>query len=136
MNKKLIIGLLILLTALLLLISPAAATPQIPAAFFTADNDVSDSVGAIGPASPANPQACPAGCGLPNSIESADGFPFCVYYDSADTTLAQAQDVRDYTDDYWDVYLNDYGWAMPTEFTNGKFKVCLIDNGSSCNGSV
>ena len=25
---------------------------------------------------------------------------------------------------------------MPTEFTNGKFKVCLIDNGSSCNGSV
>ena len=135
-NKKLIIGLLILLTALLLLISPAAATPQIPAAFFTADNDVSDSVGAIGPASPANPQACPAGCGLPNSIESADGFPFCVYYDSADTTLAQAQDVRDYTDDYWDVYLNDYGWAMPTEFTNGKFKVCLIDNGSSCNGSV
>jgi hypothetical protein len=87
-------------------------------------------------AAPAAPQACPTGCGLPDSIESSDGFPFCVYYDSADTTLSQAQDVRDYTDDYWDVYQNDYGWAMPTEFSGGKFKVCLVDNGANCNGSV
>lgn len=88
------------------------------------------------PAAPASPNQCPSGCGMPDSLESADGFPFCVYYDSDDTTLAQAQDVRDYTDDYWDVYENDYGWAMPTEYSGGKFKVCLVDNGTSCNGSV
>lgn len=85
------------------------------------------------------PQACPTGCGLSDSIESAAGFPFCVYYDSADTTLSQAQNVRDYTDDYWDVYKNDYGWAMPTEFNGGKFKVCLVENAidpTDCNGGV
>ncbi|MBN2393774.1 MAG: hypothetical protein JXR84_23780, partial [Anaerolineae bacterium] len=138
MSKKSVLSLLVLFTALLTLISPAGAAPVIPAASLYAEDGVSRSVvvDSAGPAAPTAPQACPAGCGLPNSIESADGFPFCVYYDSADTTLTQAEHVRDYTDDYWDVYLNDYGWAMPTEFVAGMFKVCLIDNGASCNGSV
>ncbi len=136
MKKKSIFSLLVLLITLLILISPARATPQTPAGILSAKEGVDRAVKSLGFTAPTTPLACPAGCGLPNSIESSDGFPFCVYYDSADTTLSQAQDVRDYTDDYWDVYENDFGWAMPTEFTNGMFKVCLIDNGTSCNGSV
>jgi len=132
-NKKSIFSLLVLLTTLLILISPSRATSQTAAGALSAEDGVSSAVKSLGPTAPL---ACPAGCGLPNSIESSDGFPFCVYYDSGDTTLSQAQDVRDYTDDYWDVYENDFGWAMPTEFTNGMFKVCLIDNGTSCNGGV
>ena len=136
MNKKSIFSLLILLTTLLILISPSRATSQTAAGALSAEDGVSSAVKSLGPAAPTAPLACPAGCGLPNSIESSDGFPFCVYYDSGDTTLSQAQDVRDYTDDYWDVYENDFGWAMPTEFNNGKFKVCLVESGSTCNGSV
>lgn len=136
MNRKSIFSLLILLTTLLTLISPAAATPPTPAELLSVEEGVSRAVDSLGSSVPTAPQACPAGCGLPNSIESSDGFPFCVYYDSGDTTLSQAQNVRDYTDAYWDVYQNDYGWAMPTEFAGGRFKVCLVESGTSCNGSV
>lgn len=136
MNKKSVFGLLVLLTTLLTLMSTADATPPTPADLLSVEEGISRTVDSLRSAAPAAPLACPAGCGLPDSIESSDGFPFCVYYDSADTTLSQAQDVRDYTDDYWDVYDNDYGWAMPTEFAGGKFKVCLVDSGTTCNGSV
>jgi len=138
MSKKSIFCLLVFFVMPLALISPAGATSSMPVELLYADEDVSRPApgDSAEPEAPTAPQVCPAGCGLPNSIESADGFPFCVYYDSGDTTPAQAQNVRDYTDDYWDVYLNDYGWAMPTEFTNGMFKVCLTDHGTTCNGSV
>ncbi len=136
MNKRSIFGLLFLLTALLTLTSSAEAKYPAVAGILSVEEDVNEALNSAGSAAPTAPQACPAGCGLPDSIESAEGFPFCVYYDSADTTFSQAQDVRDYTDDYWDVYQNDYGWPMPTEFTGGKFKVCLLESGSSCNGSV
>lgn len=136
MNKKSIFSLLVLLTTLLTLISPADATPPTPAELLFVEEGVSRAVDSLGSAALTAPLACPAGCGLPDSVESSDGFPFCVYYDSGDTTLSQAEDVRDYTDDYWDVYENDYGWAMPTEFVGGMFKVCLVDSGTTCNGSV
>jgi len=80
------------------------------------------------------PNACAAGCSMASSVESLDGFPFCVYYDSGDTTLAQAEAVRNDVDDYWDVYVNDFGWPAP-EFTT-NFKVCLEDHGTTCDGSV
>jgi len=133
LNRRSTFGLLVVLTMLLSVLSPVAAAPPPAMDLLAAQEGTNDL--ATSPEA-ADLQACPSGCGLPDSVESADGFPFCVYYDSDDTTLAQAQDVRDYADDYWDVYQNDYGWAMPTEFAGGKFKVCLVDNGSSCNGSV
>jgi hypothetical protein len=140
MKTKRFVGTLLVLLALLVSVSPIGAqdaTPSTPVEPLSTTEEgvmpgrpISDVLGPIEPA------ACPAGCGLPDSVESAAGFPFCVYFDSGDTTLAQAQQVRTYTDDYWDVYLNDYGWAMPTEYAGGKFKVCLVDSGTTCNGSV
>lgn len=78
----------------------------------------------------AAPLACPpAPAGLPDSIERIE---FCVYYDSADTTLAQATTLADHIDNYWDRYVTDYGFPAPT-YTD-KFEVWLEDHGAYCNG--
>jgi hypothetical protein len=74
--------------------------------------------------------ACPANpAGLPNVLEPP-GEQFCVFYDSADNTLAQAQAVADFSADYWDRY-PALGFLAPL-VSGVKLEVRLIH--AACNG--
>ncbi|MBX3012702.1 MAG: VWA domain-containing protein [Caldilineaceae bacterium] len=77
------------------------------------------------------PLACPAApASLPDVIERAT---FCVYYNDADTTDAQATTIADHTQSYWDRYVTDFGFQAPA-FT-GKLEVQIV-NSASCNGGT
>ncbi|MCA9949932.1 MAG: VWA domain-containing protein [Anaerolineales bacterium] len=79
------------------------------------------------------PNACDAApAGWPSdTVERTD---FCVYYDSAATTLAQATQFADDLDEQIAVYVS-YGWPQPVPF-GSKWQARIIDNGTSCNGVV
>lgn len=77
------------------------------------------------------PLACPAApASLPTVIERAT---FCVYYNTANTTAAQATTVADHTQSYWDRYTTDFGFRAPA-FT-GKLEVQIV-NSADCNGGT
>lgn len=77
------------------------------------------------------PLACPAApAGLPDVIERAT---FCVYYNDADTTDAQATTIADHTQSYWDRYTTDFGFRAPA--FSGKLEVQIVDD-ASCNGGT
>lgn len=81
-------------------------------------------------AAPAATLACPSNpAGLPDVLEPP-GEQFCVFYDSADNTLAQAQAVADSSADYWDRY-PALGFQAPL-VSGVKLEVRLIH--ASCNG--
>jgi hypothetical protein len=118
------------LAALLLLIGLAAGDGKAA----TVDLSASDGIGKppvlVRAQDPTAPSACPsAPSGLPNTIERDT---FCVYYGSG-TTDALATNIADYTDDYWDRFVTDFGFQAPT-FSN-KMGVRVLDN-TGCNGSV
>ena len=75
-NKKSVVSLFVLFAALLLLINPAGATSSSPPELFYGEDGMSCPVDLAKPEAATAPQACPSGCGLPNSIESSDGFNF------------------------------------------------------------
>ncbi len=82
-------------------------------------------------ARPAAPNACPASAtGLPDVVERAN---FCVYYNDSNITDAQADDVADFTQAYWDRYVTALGFQTPL-FT-GKLVVEVRD-AASCNGAT
>ncbi len=77
------------------------------------------------------PHACPSNpTGLPDTIERTD---FCVFYDDSDTTDAQATQVADLTQSYWDRYVA-LGFLEPHIKTGDKLEVHIND--ASCNGSA
>ncbi len=79
----------------------------------------------------AAPLACPAApASLPDVIERAT---FCVYYNDANTTDAQATTVADHTQAYWDRYVTDFGFQQPLFV--GKLEVRIL-NDASCNGGT
>ena len=83
------------------------------------------------PARPAAPNACPASAtGLPDVVERAN---FCVYYNDSNITDAQADDIADFTQAYWDRYVTGLGFQTPL-FT-GKLVVEVRD-AVSCNGAT
>ncbi len=83
------------------------------------------------PTVPAAPNACPASAsGLPDVVERAN---FCVYYDDSNITDAQADDIADFTQAYWDRYVTGLGFQTPL-FT-GKLVVEVRD-AASCNGAT
>ncbi|MFN8446503.1 MAG: VWA domain-containing protein [Caldilineaceae bacterium] len=82
-------------------------------------------------AQPQETNACPASpSGLPNSIERTD---FCVFYDQGQVTQAQATTVADHVQNYWNRYVNDFGFQVPMH--SGKLEVEILNN-SGCNGST
>ncbi|CAN5843149.1 hypothetical protein BH10CHL1_BH10CHL1_01780 [soil metagenome] len=77
------------------------------------------------------PNACPASpASLPNVIERTD---FCVYFNTANTTNAQATTIADHTQTYWDRYVNDFGFRVPNH--TGKLEVQIV-NAADCNGGT
>ncbi|MFN8490831.1 MAG: VWA domain-containing protein [Caldilineaceae bacterium] len=76
--------------------------------------------------------ACPASpSGLTGTpIERTD---FCVYFDPAATTTAQATTVADYVQNYWNRYVNDFSFRVPMH--TGKLAVEILNN-AGCNGST
>ena len=80
----------------------------------------------------AAPNACPASpSGLPDVIERAT---FCVYYNDANTSNANATTVADRTQDYWDLYTSaPFGFLAPA-FTS-KLVIEII-NAADCNGGT
>ncbi len=80
----------------------------------------------------AAPLACPAApAGLPNTVERTN---FCIYYNSASTTLAQATTAADHVEDYWERYDVDFGFLAPSVL-GAKLEVQLTVNGG-CNGAT
>lgn len=80
---------------------------------------------------PDTPNACPPAPGtLPDVIERTE---FCVYYNDANTTLAQATLVADHTEDYWERYETDFGFLSPA-YTD-KLEVRIL-NSAGCNGGT
>ena len=62
-------------------------------------------------ARPAAPNACPASAtGLPDVVERAN---FCVYYNDSNITDAQADQIADFTQAYWDRYVTALGFQTP-----------------------
>ncbi len=106
--------------------------PQMPMAAMAAPAAIPPVAPAIAPSTrPVAQVACPAGSsGLPDMIDRTD---FCVRYDDSDTTDAQATQVADFTQQYWDRYVTDFGFRTPL-FT-GKLVVEVRDN-ASCNGAT
>ena len=77
------------------------------------------------------PLACPGAPGsLPDVIERTN---FCVYYNDADTTDAQATTIADHTQLYWDRYVTDFGFRQPA--FAGKLEVQIVD-AADCNGGT
>ena len=75
--------------------------------------------------------ACPAApAGLPDVIERPN---FCVYYNAANTPVADATSVADHTQAYWDRYVTDFAFEPP--LFSSKLEVRLIDD-AGCNGST
>ena len=110
----------------LFLTSPAAKQiqPVQAAPPFAAQNALVQTL----PASPAS-LACPADAGYDSTLERAR---FCVYYNTALTTLAQATTVADQVDDYWDRYVA-YGFMAPlVSGGETKLRVQIVPGG--CNG--
>ena len=80
---------------------------------------------------PALQVACPAGpSGLPDFIDRAE---FCVRYNDANTTDAQATTVADLTQQYWDRYDDELGFRTP--LFSGKL-VVEVRNNAACNGAT
>ncbi|MEZ4865757.1 MAG: VWA domain-containing protein [Caldilineaceae bacterium] len=79
---------------------------------------------------PLTQAACPAGpSGLPNLVDRTN---FCVRYNQANTTLAQATQVADLTEQYWARYVTDFGFRTPL-FTN---KLVVEIRNATCNGGT
>ena len=91
--------------------------------------------GALPQNTPNGPNACPASpSGLPDLEERTD---FCVYYDDSIITDAQAEDIADFTQAYWDRYVTGMGFLAPA-FT-GKLVVEVQDDppaSPGCNGAT
>ncbi|MCX6045412.1 MAG: VWA domain-containing protein [Chloroflexi bacterium] len=82
-------------------------------------------------AMPQAPNACPASpASLPSVIERTD---FCVYFNTANTTNAQATTVADHTQAYWDRYVTDFGFRVPNH--TSKLEVQIV-NAADCNGGT
>ncbi|MEM9776523.1 MAG: choice-of-anchor X domain-containing protein, partial [Chloroflexota bacterium] len=78
------------------------------------------------------PLACPANpSGYPDEIDRAN---FCVFYDDADTTDAQAEEVADIVQDYWDRYAA-LGFLPPLINSGTKLDIRIVDN-AGCNGGA
>ena len=77
----------------------------------------------------------PATCSQPDVIERTE---FCLYYTEAlvsdyaagELTEADAERAADIVEEYWDRYVNDFGFRTPAY--TGKLEVCMT--GGSCNG--
>ncbi len=113
-----------------LLILCSLLIPQLPTAVFAAP--AAAPVSALPSALAMAPDAaCPAGpSSLPDLVDRTD---FCVRYDDANTTLAQATQVADITQQYWDRYTTALGFRTPA-FTDKL--VVEIRNDASCNGAT
>jgi hypothetical protein len=64
---------------------------------------------------------------------------FCVYYNISDTSTATATDVGDITEEYWDRYVDDFGFLPPLQnHATNKIEVIIVDSVPStyCNGSA
>jgi len=98
---------------------------------------------AVQPALPAqNNPAAPVSCAATTCPASAYGLPycieeakFCVYYDTAYVTEAEAAFARDVIQDHWDLW-----GAAPLNFAHepkysGKLQVELLNN-TGCNGGT
>jgi Mg-chelatase subunit ChlD len=71
--------------------------------------------------------------GYADEIEYDD---FCVYYNIADTSTADATDVGDIAEEYWDRYVDDFGFLPPLQnHATNKIELIIVDS-SSCNGSA
>lgn len=82
------------------------------------------------PAAPLNQVACPAGpSGLPQMVDRTN---FCVRYNQANTTLAQATQVADLTQQYWDTFVTTFGFRTPL-FTG---KLVVEVRNAACNGGT
>ena len=66
--------------------------------------------------------------------DTVERTAFCVYYDSDDSTLAQAAQLADDLEEQMAVY-GTYGWPMPVPFAS-KWQARLLEVGTNCNGVV
>lgn len=83
------------------------------------------------PPAPLAQAACPAGpSSFPNLVDRTN---FCVRYNQANTTLAQATTVADLTEQYWNRYVTDFGFRTPLFI--GKL-VVEVRNNAACNGAT
>ena len=114
------------LLRLFLLIS--LVIPQAPMAVLAAPAAAPAAAPVLAPLQQA---ACPAGpSALPQMVDRTN---FCVRYNQANTTLAQATTVADLTQQYWDRYTADFGFRAPL-FTDKL--VVEIRNNAACNGAT
>ena len=81
------------------------------------------------PAVPGTPNACVADGAYDSTLERSR---FCVYYNTATTTLAQATTVADQVDDYWDRYVA-MGFTAPL-ISGGETKLRVQIVAGACNG--
>lgn len=127
--KRYLIPCLLLIFAVLAITLPSPDTRPVQASDASA-------------AEPFTPAACPLNSPPYSAgLEIIERTNFCIYYDQATTSnystgvlsLADATLAADHVEDYWDRYVNDFGF-LPPAFT-GKLEV-LLQSGGSCNGGT